>query len=189
MCQQVDFYIIYSMESLLKLPFKEFPLKQKIGYGSTAVVYVEGSVALKAFAISKIADAPEKMVKLEREIRMNEILNGSPRVPKWYGAYRDDKNVYLAQGFVKGQSLRQIHSSQHQMSEACALHSFIPDMAEFVRDCHANDVAHRDIHLGNFMTEDDRAFGIDLGRSMQFPEDIAFQNDVWSLGVRTVGPF
>lgn len=172
------------MDVLKTLPFREFPLKRSIGCGSTATVYAtDENIALKAFRMDKILETPGKDAKIVREMQHNARMTGSEFFPTWEGGYRDHTHVFLAQRLIRGTTLRDLHVDTRRLDERFAMRTLAPDMSRFIADCHARGIAHRDVHMGNFVFDpsEERTYGIDLGIASN--DVSAFPSDIWSLGM------
>jgi hypothetical protein len=148
--------------------------------GGTSVVYraddlvVQGRrVALKELRLDPIATAQERAEAEAWFAREAGLLSGlcEPRIPAFYGAFRDNGRSYLAQEYVRGVSLEAVLQQRGHLAEATVL-AWGRALSDLLRHLHGrpDPVIFRDLKPANILLRlDGRLVVVDFGIARTLP--------------------
>jgi serine/threonine-protein kinase len=158
-----------SLEALQAGLGPEFELKQKIGRGSMASVYLAREKALGRLVAVKVL-LPERArdetarKRFEREARAAATLAHPNVVPVHRFGRLPDGMPYLVMRFVKGRTLEERLAAEGRLSAAAA-RSILLDVASALAAAHAEGIVHRDVRPANVLCDEeaDQALLSDFG--------------------------
>jgi serine/threonine-protein kinase len=147
----------------------EFELKQKIGRGSMATVYLAREkalgrpVAVKVLLPERARDETARK-RFEREARAAATLAHPNVVPVYRFGRLPDGVPYLVMRFVKGRTLEERLAAEGRVSAATA-RSILLDVASALAAAHAEGIVHRDVRPANVLCDEeaDHALLSDFG--------------------------
>ncbi|HEY9666635.1 MAG TPA: serine/threonine-protein kinase [Coleofasciculaceae cyanobacterium] len=122
-------------------------------------------------------EALEKATELfnQEAVRLFE-LGEHPQIPKLFAHFKEDKQLYLVQEFVDGQTLLAELRQQGVFNEG-KIRQLLVDLLPILQFIHQKGVIHRDIKPENIMRryQDDKLVLIDFGVSKHATETILGQ--------------
>jgi serine/threonine protein kinase len=147
----------------------DFELKQKIGRGSMATVYLAREkalgrpVAVKVLLPERARDETARK-RFEREARAAATLTHPNVVPVHRFGRLPDGVPYLVMRFVKGRTLEERLAAEGRLSAAAA-RSILSDVASALAAAHAEGIVHRDVRPANVLCDEetDQALLSDFG--------------------------
>ena len=158
-----------SLESLQAALGGEFEIKQKIGRGSMATVYLAREkklgrlVALKVLLPERARDETARK-RFEREARAAATLEHTNVVPVYRFDFLPDGVPYLAMRFVKGRTLEERLGAEGRLSAERA-RAILLNVASALAAAHAKGIVHRDVRPANVLCDEetDQALLADFG--------------------------
>ena len=158
-----------SLEALHAGIGADFELKQKIGRGSMATVYLAREKALGRLVAVKVL-LPERArdetarKRFEREARAAATLAHPNVVPVHRFGRLPDGVPYLVMRFVKGRTLEERLAAEGRLPAAAA-RSILLDVASALAAAHAEGIVHRDVRPANVLCDEetDQALLSDFG--------------------------
>jgi len=158
-------------------------------YWTTYMVNGERRVAKRALKRPTDAQNPiEYIAKLKSEIEHLKHMAGSLNVVNFFGAYEDERYVYIVMEDCQGGELSDRMAtikSEEQVARA------MQDIFRTLSQCHARNIVHLDIKPGNFLyaskeKETGTLKAIDFGLSVtcakdEVREDVGYDSTPWYI--------
>lgn len=143
-------------------------IKPFIGMGGFGKVY-KGKLGSNIIALKKIKFSEDEDNDKKREIYLqilNEvrviILADHPKIPKFYGVWKNKNNYHLLFEFIDGKNWRDNFSSMKKRDKL----QILSGICDVLDDFHSKNLIHRDIKPDNVMiTNDNKPKLIDFGTS------------------------
>ncbi|MGE0158414.1 MAG: serine/threonine-protein kinase [Gemmatimonadales bacterium] len=158
-----------SLEALQSALGAEFEVKQKVGRGSMATVYLAREKALGRLVAVKVllpdrARDETARKRFEREARAAATLAHPNVVPVHRFGRLPDGVPYLVMRFVKGRTLEERLAAEGRLPAAAA-RAILTDVAGALAAAHAEGIVHRDVRPANVLCdeESDQALLSDFG--------------------------
>ena len=137
----------------------EFDIKQSLGKGSMATVYLAKEKGLGRLVAIKVlspvhAKDQTALKRFEREAKAAASL-GHPSVVQVYRFGRlPDETPYLVMRFVKGRTMEERLKAEGRLSPAVAK-EVLHDIASALAAAHAAGIVHRDVRPANVLWDED----------------------------------
>ena len=150
---------VRSFEALQAALGDDFDIKQSLGKGSMATVYLakeKGLGRLVAIKVLSPAHAKDEtaLKRFEREAKAAASL-GHPSVVQVYRFGRlPDETPYLVMRFVKGRTMEERLKAEGRLSLAVA-REVLHDIASALAAAHAAGIVHRDVRPANVLWDED----------------------------------
>jgi serine/threonine-protein kinase len=147
------------LEALQAALGAEFEIKQKIGRGSMATVFLAREKALGRLVAVKVL-LPERArdetarKRFEREARSAAKLTDSHVVPVYRFGALPDGVPYLVMRFVKGRTLEDRLAAEGRLAADVA-RAVLLDIASGLAAAHAEGIVHRDVRPANVLCDEE----------------------------------
>ena len=148
-----------SLEALRAALGADFEIKQKLGRGSMATVYLAREkalgrlVAVKVLLAGRAGDETARK-RFEREAKAAATLS-HPNVVQVYRFGRlPDGTPYLVMRFVKGRTLEERLAAEGRLPAALA-RTVLLGVASALEAAHAEGIVHRDVRPANVLWDED----------------------------------
>ncbi|ETO19877.1 calmodulin-dependent protein kinase [Reticulomyxa filosa] len=160
----------------------KFEIIRTLGRGSSCEVYeaksVDGKnqpyVALKKLHLSD----PKNQVRFRREVKILASLQ-HPNVVKFYQAYVDSKNLYIATKLCTGGDLLDRIRRFRTFTERKAA-SILRSLIKTIAYCHTKNIVHRDLKPGNVVFESNQRNAnlmiIDFGDALKVDDNKTYHS-------------
>ncbi|KDO30665.1 CAMK/CDPK protein kinase [Saprolegnia parasitica CBS 223.65] len=140
----------------------QYTLGKQLGEGAFGTVYqvapkdnaVTLDLAVKVIQKDRLASRKD-FLALRQEARIMMLLGGTLNVVHYFGAYEDERAVYLVmEHCVGGEAYARMHTDVATEADRAA--SYMLNVLHVVWQCHLLDILHGDLKLENFLFADDQ---------------------------------
>jgi len=149
-----------SIDALQEALGSDFEIKQKLGRGSMATVYLAREkelgrlVAVKVLQPGRARDETARK-RFEREAKAAASLTHPNVVPVYRLGRLRDETPYLVMRFVKGRTMEDRIASEGRLSRDLA-REVLHDVASALAAAHAQGIVHRDVRPANVLWDEER---------------------------------
>ncbi len=138
----------------------DFEVKQKLGKGSMATVFLAKEAQLGRFVAVKVllpgrARDETARKRFEREAKAAASLAHPNVVPVFRMGRLLDETPYLVMGFVKGRTMEERLAAEGRLSKDLA-REVLHDVASALAAAHAQGIVHRDVRPANVLWDEER---------------------------------
>ncbi|KAJ8683630.1 hypothetical protein QAD02_019422 [Eretmocerus hayati] len=139
-----------------KWAITDFDIGKPLGKGKFGNVYLAREksskfiVAMKVLFKEQIIQADIEH-QVRREIEIQSHLR-HPNILRMYGYFHDESRVYLILEYApKGELFKELNAQPHKRFDEIRAATYISQLADALRYCHARKVIHRDIKPENLL--------------------------------------
>ena len=141
------------LEKIIRIPKENFHFIGSGGYAKVFKVTIETDLAVKiVWGVGKFSDYENQVRALEKEYRMVTSLDNHPRIIKFFGFVKDEREVQLMiiMEYLSEGSLADKLEDKTPLSNYF-VHKYIVQILEGIEFLHQRQIYHSDIKPANIL--------------------------------------
>ena len=162
-----------------------YEILEEIGKGGMSVVYKARHIRLNTvWAVKEVHRSEKENIDLLAEANILKKLN-HPSLPRIVDIFEDEKNIYIVEDFVTGDSLQKVIEKEKVIDEARLKEWFMTlcDVLIYLHHQKPNPIIYRDMKPANVMLQNDGTLKlIDFGIAREYK--LENRSDTTVVGTR-----